>query len=198
MPQNRHWTAESNDAFLHKISFDFISQVEKKLEASSFTQAELARRLGVSEGAVSHILNNPQNLTLKTIVTYARALSIKVSIVAYDDGDPHNERGPINSEVFSTCWERAGRPSNFWAMTRTTNVAETTREAGWAYSGECILGITTTQSYGFLSNSPSFVAPRFVFDLAAGQTVNLDELVLNGTTQFIPLPRMIGEQRVGR
>ena len=125
MAHNGHWTAESNAAFVHRISADFLAQVEKRMEAIPITQGALARKLGVSEGAVSQILNNPQNLTLKTVVAYARALGIKVSLVAYDDNDPLNERGPVNSEIFSVCWENAGKPSDFWSLQESLRVVNT-------------------------------------------------------------------------
>lgn len=111
-----HWTEENIDAFAHRVAFDFIAQMESRMEASSITQAQLARKLGVSEGAVSKVLNNPQNLTVKTMVKYARALSMKPAIVAYDDADANNERGPISSSVFTTCWERAGKPHDLWSL----------------------------------------------------------------------------------
>ena len=111
-----HWTAENDEAFTHKLAFDFIAQIEKRMESLPISQTELARKLGVSEGAVSHVLNNPQNLTLKTIAKYSRALGIKPAIIAYDDGDPKNEKGLIGSGIFSTCWERAGKPRDFWSL----------------------------------------------------------------------------------
>ena len=164
MPQNRHWTAESNDAFLHRISSDFIAQLEKRLEALPITQGALARKLGVSEGAVSHILNNPQNLTLKTVVAYARALGIKVSIVAYDDDDPQNERGPIDSEIFSGCWGNAGSPRNFWdlkeAKTATTDsVLLALYQGAWSpVAGAISATCNYTQVIGAIRNA-DFVVP---------------------------------------
>jgi transcriptional regulator with XRE-family HTH domain len=128
------------------------------------TQGALARKLGVSEGAVSHILNNPQNLTLKTVVAYARALGIKVSIVAYDDGDPHNERGPIDSEIFSACWENAGSPRNFWdlkeAKTATTDsVLLTQYQGAWSPGAGAISATCNyTQVIGATCNA-DFVVP---------------------------------------
>jgi transcriptional regulator with XRE-family HTH domain len=111
-----HWTAENDDAFTHKLAFDFIAQIEKRMESLPMSQIELAHKLGVSEGAVSKVLNNPQNLTLKTIAKYSQALGVKAAIVAYDDGDPKNEKGLISSSVFSTCWEHAGKPRDFWCL----------------------------------------------------------------------------------
>jgi transcriptional regulator with XRE-family HTH domain len=116
MQNTAHWTAKSTDAFIHRITFDFITQLVKKLDSIPLSQVELAQILGVSEGAVSQVLNTPKNPTLKTAVNYARALGLKVALVAYDDRDPGNERGPINSEIFSICWERANKPADFFVL----------------------------------------------------------------------------------
>lgn len=116
MVQESHWTEESADAFAHRLAFDFIANVENRLAKLPMKQSELAQRLGVSEGAVSKLLNNPQNLTIRTIAKYSRALGMKASIVSYDDGDAKNLDGPINSGVFTACWERAGRPKDLWAL----------------------------------------------------------------------------------
>jgi transcriptional regulator with XRE-family HTH domain len=121
-----HWTAASDDAFLHRITFDFLTQVEKKMESTPISQAELAERLGVTESAVSRVLNSPQNLTLRTIVRYARAIGIKVSLVAYDDDDSEDFYGPVNSEIFSMCWQKAGRPHDYWELANNFQAISTT------------------------------------------------------------------------
>jgi transcriptional regulator with XRE-family HTH domain len=114
-----HWTENDADAFAHKMAFDFIAQIEKKIEDTPLSQVELAERLGVSEGAVSKVLNNPQNLTLKTIAKYSRALGIKAAVIAYEDGDANNERGLIPSQIFTICWARAGKPRDIWSLQTT-------------------------------------------------------------------------------
>jgi transcriptional regulator with XRE-family HTH domain len=116
MAPEQHWTEDSSDAFAHRLAFDFIAQIEKRMEALPISQIELARKLKITEGAVSKFLNNPQNLTLRTIAKYSRALGIKAAIVAYDDGDVENSHGPIASEMFTACWERVGRPHDLWAL----------------------------------------------------------------------------------
>lgn len=108
-----HWTEGGVDDFVHRLSFDFITHLAKRLESGPLTRAQLAGRLGISKGRVSQILNNPSNLTLKKAITYARALGMKASLVAYDDHDPDNHNGPISSEIFTTCWEKAGKPADF-------------------------------------------------------------------------------------
>jgi transcriptional regulator with XRE-family HTH domain len=113
---NRHWTAATTEDFLYRIAADYVSQLERIMDTSETSQAKLAERLHVSKGRVSQVLNNPGNLTLKKIVEYARALGKKVAIVAYDDDDPLNANGPVNSEIFYSCWERSGKPADFFAL----------------------------------------------------------------------------------
>jgi transcriptional regulator with XRE-family HTH domain len=118
----KHWTERSTEDFQYKIGWDFVSQIEKLIDSGETTKASLAEKLGVSKGRVSQVLSNPGNITLKNIVRYARALGKKVSIVAYDDRDPDNHNGPINSGVFLACWERAQKPADFFALNDGTSL----------------------------------------------------------------------------
>ena len=120
-----HWTERSNKDFLFRIAADFIAQLEDKMESPPISQDVIAQRLGVTKGRVSQIFNNPGNITLGKIVEYARTLEMKVSIVAYEDDDPNNERGPINSAVFNICWEKYGKPQDFWAFEEKESMAST-------------------------------------------------------------------------
>lgn len=113
---SKHWTERSIEDFLYRIGFDFVQQIEELMKPSGTSQIELAKKLGVTEGRVSQVLNNPGNLTLRKVIEYARALQKKVAIVVYDDGDPDNENGPINAEIFARCWDRSGKPADFFAM----------------------------------------------------------------------------------
>lgn len=112
---NRHWTERSVDDFVYRIAADFMSAIESAM-GGTITQAELASRLDVSEGRVSQALNKPGNLTLKKVVEYAKAVGLKVAIVAYDDGDVDNSNGPITAEIFAKCWERLGKPADFFQL----------------------------------------------------------------------------------
>lgn len=123
---NTHWTNRSNKDFLFRIAADFVAQLEDKMESMSISRDELAQRLGVTKGRVSQILNNPGNITLGKVIEYARTLEMKVSIVAYEDDDPNNERGPINSAVFNICWEKCGKPQDFWVFEENEGMATST------------------------------------------------------------------------
>ena len=119
-----HWTERSTEDFLYRISADFIAQVEEVMEQEDINQSALAQALGVTEGRVSQVLNDPGNLTLKKIAEYARAIRRKIAVVCYDDGDRANRNGPIHPSVFKTCWELAGRPKDFFPL-QSSRVATT-------------------------------------------------------------------------
>jgi len=112
----KHWTERSIKDYLFRIAADFIAQLERRMESIPVSQDELAKKLGVTKGRVSQVLNHPGNITLGKIIEYARTLSMKVSIVAYEDNDQENKRGPINPEVFRICWEKCGKPRDLWAF----------------------------------------------------------------------------------
>jgi hypothetical protein len=112
----QHWTANGVDDFVFQIASDFALQLEKKLDGGPIKNKELAERLRVSASRVSQVLNTPGNFKLRSMAEYARALGMKVAVVAYDDGDPNNSKGPINSEVFHECWRRMGRPQDFYDL----------------------------------------------------------------------------------
>jgi len=115
-----HWTTRSTEDFVYRISSDFALQIENKMDEEHITQSSLADKLGVTPGRVSQVLRNPGNLTLKKMVEYARSLGMKVSVVAYEDGDPENLNGPINSQIFSTCWQKSGKPTDFFSLQEST------------------------------------------------------------------------------
>lgn len=111
-----HWTETSLDDYKSRITFDFLDQLADFMDAGPINQKALADKLGIGESAVSQFLNNPNNLSLKTIIKYTRALGLKVSLLAYDDGDPDNTRGPIGSRVFTECWVREGKPADLFDL----------------------------------------------------------------------------------
>jgi len=116
MNASRHWTSRSTEDFVYRISSDFALQIENKMDKVGITQSGLAGRIGVTPGRVSQVLRDPGNLTLKKMVEYARSLGMKVSVVAYEDDDPDNKNGPINSQIFTACWTKSGKPSDFFSL----------------------------------------------------------------------------------
>ena len=118
---NVHWTGRSVKDYLFRIAADFIAQLENKMESLNISQDELAKKLGVTKGRVSQLINHPGNIGLAKIIEYARALGMKVSIVANEDNDPENKKGPVNSEIFRICWDKSGRPRDFWDMQKIVN-----------------------------------------------------------------------------
>jgi transcriptional regulator with XRE-family HTH domain len=120
---NQHWTAGTIQSYLSRLTFDFLGQVEQRLDSIPMSQRQLAKKLGVTEGAVSQTLNNTGGINLRQIVKYAQAVGMKVAIIAYDDNDPDNKRGPINSEIFGLCWEKMGKPIDMFDLNEAKDVA---------------------------------------------------------------------------
>lgn len=123
---NGHWTNASLESFLYRIAFDFVTQLEEIMETEKVGRGELATKLGVTKGRVSQILNHPGNLTLKNVVQYTRALDRKVALVAYEDDDTDNDDGPINPQVFVTCWKKAGKPTDLFSANVVTSTSKET------------------------------------------------------------------------
>jgi transcriptional regulator with XRE-family HTH domain len=114
-----HWTQKSTADFVYSISSNFVAQIEPKIEEEGISQNEIAEKMKKTSGRVSQLLNNPGNLSIRVMVEVARALGMKVGVVAYDDNDPDNTRGPIDPDVFRKCWENAGRPVNLFGVEET-------------------------------------------------------------------------------
>lgn len=114
--QPPHWTERSTADFQFRVAADFVRQIEAKLDSLELDQKGLAEKLKISDGRVSQVLNNPGNLNLQTMIKWSRALGMKLSILAYEDEDARNELGPIDSQVFMTCWQQCGKPRNFWDL----------------------------------------------------------------------------------
>jgi hypothetical protein len=111
----KHWTDESTENFVHRIASDFLAQLETKIEKGEVTRSELAHRLDRSPGRVSQLFN-PSNITLGSAVRLVRAMDLKVALVAYDDDDPENYNGPVNSDIFYKCWIHVGAPKTFFEL----------------------------------------------------------------------------------
>lgn len=190
MEKALHWTEENIAAFLYKIAADFVAQLEEKMASVPLSQAEVAARLKVTEGRVSQILNNPGNLTLKMIIKSARALGMKIALVAYDDNDPNNERGPINSDIFRLCWTNAGSPRTFRHLQAQESVSDAlSSEAMLVPAGARGHFIISRNAYSNRSrgHSPYSVVPRG--STSAGETT-VTSLLLNDQNGII----LTGEQ----
>jgi hypothetical protein len=112
---NKHWTSRSVEDFTYRIASDFISQIELHMENYGPTKTELAQRLQRTVGRVSQMFN-AGNITVGSAVRLSHANNMKVALVAYEDNDPDNNKGPINSEIFHRCWKHMGSPTNFFEL----------------------------------------------------------------------------------
>lgn len=79
---------DSESFELEELCFKVAHRLSERLEESGMTQARLARHLRVSPAYISKVMHGkPENMTLATIVKFARALDCRVlapKIVARD------------------------------------------------------------------------------------------------------------------
>lgn len=59
---------------------DAMRAVDDELERRGMTRKELARRLGVHPSYVSRILNDPDNMTVRTLFRVCNALDLSVTV----------------------------------------------------------------------------------------------------------------------
>ncbi len=63
-----------------KVAIDVGEQIVARMEERGMTQADLARKMGVSRARISQILRGNDNLTLKSIVAVAIGLDSRVDV----------------------------------------------------------------------------------------------------------------------
>ena len=127
-----HWTGRSADDFLYSIASDFIEDLKDRMRTLGMTQSKLANAANVNKSYVSRVFKDPGNLTLETVVKFARTVGMTVAIVAHEDTDP--DRGPIDPGVFRRCWEETGKPRDMWAFeikTAPLSVLNLTQMGEW-------------------------------------------------------------------
>ena len=77
------WEEELRDDptyVVHDMLCEVTEAICAAMQQRGITQAELARRLGVSPQYVHEFLNTPMNTTLKQIVRFAGAVGLTVSL----------------------------------------------------------------------------------------------------------------------
>lgn len=111
-----HWSERSDADRIAQIGFDFIAQLEHIMDDGNISRRDLARRLGVTPGRVSQVMEHPSNLTVTVAMRFALALNRNLALIAYDR--PSREQGPIFSEIFTECWARVGKPRDCFELRR--------------------------------------------------------------------------------
>lgn len=140
----KHWTAESIENFVHRIASDFLAQLETRIEKGEISRTELALRLDRSPGRISQLFN-PGNITIGSAVRLVRAMDLKVALVAYDDDDPENCNGPVNSDIFARCWKHMGAPTTFFELTNRTMIVGYFGHSSEAATVDTSMGIRETR-----------------------------------------------------
>jgi len=86
-----HWTERSIDDYAYYILADFLDQLDIDLSNDE-------------DDSAGYIL-------LSTIIKRAQDKGKHVALIAYDKTPV-----PIVSDIFYRCWERAGKPEDYFAL----------------------------------------------------------------------------------
>lgn len=73
----------AKDTFEYKLAsleLEVTERILEIMEEKGISRSELAERLGVSKAAISKLLNNGSNMTLKRLLTIAEALGHEVRV----------------------------------------------------------------------------------------------------------------------
>jgi hypothetical protein len=105
-----HWTAKSISSYIFAVTSNFVITLENQLTRQKKKYKDLAKALNIPMAEVMYKIDNPQFLSLVECLKWARAAGMKFILVAYDDEDTDNERGPVNCELVRLAWELLGRP----------------------------------------------------------------------------------------
>lgn len=79
----------ARDTFEYKLEgleLEVTERILQVMQEQGITRTELARRLGVSKAAVSKLLNDGSNMTLKRLLALAEALNYELRIILAPSG----------------------------------------------------------------------------------------------------------------
>lgn len=83
MTQRRDWIGEAEGDLDYQFGYLTVAigdQIAGRMQELGLTQADLAKRMGVTPGRVSQIMRGPDNLTLKSLVAVAHALDAQFDV----------------------------------------------------------------------------------------------------------------------
>ncbi|MEO0075794.1 MAG: helix-turn-helix transcriptional regulator [candidate division WOR-3 bacterium] len=90
---NEMWFKDYLEKFKDDVEFiteeviiEFTEKIVDRMEKLNLSRTELAKKLGVSKAFITKILNGNPNLTVKTMVSIAKALECKLDIELCPEG----------------------------------------------------------------------------------------------------------------
>ena len=90
-----HWTERSPGDYEFRLVSDFLRLIYMYTESDE---------------------QGGKKLSFQGLIALVRQRGLKVALLAYNDGDPKNMRGPILPDIFIHCWEKCGKPRDFFEL----------------------------------------------------------------------------------
>lgn len=90
---NEKWFSDKLDKFKDDVDFlteeailEFTEKIVCRMEEIKMSRSEFAEKLGVSKAFITKLLNGNPNLTIKTMVSIAKALNCKLELALCPSG----------------------------------------------------------------------------------------------------------------
>lgn len=90
------YTRETRPEDEKEVLQSIVDQIQKELDWKGMTRGHLAELIGTTPGNVAHVLRRKGNLTVGSVVTFARVLGlrVKVELVPKHEGPVYQIRPP--------------------------------------------------------------------------------------------------------
>ena len=116
------------DALTEDLVLDVTEQLYRRMQERGMRPSELAKRLGVSRAFVSQLLNGKSNMTLRTLVGVAFALSLRIRI----EFQPKDATAkPENAPSIGAQTSRIGRPERVLDAVRRYSLSRDQEQLIW-------------------------------------------------------------------
>jgi len=113
MGNKRHWTGESIESYISRMSFDFVCQVREHMKANEMTVGDVAKVLKTSVVPVDLMLDHGFKHSMNTMIQLAAAVGLELTIFAHAPDRAFSD-GPILGSVIRACWEGFGSPTDLY------------------------------------------------------------------------------------
>lgn len=151
---------DQNEEFifaLENLRADFQYAVLKALKQQGISQAELARRLGVSAPWVSQILSDEANITIESAARVIAALKLDLSF--REMSEPAEAAAAVEEATTPPLPQK--RSGNAWQEINSAKPLPASSEAGPASETAVFMHIVVRQSHSRRHRSPIVASENF-------------------------------------
>lgn len=113
-----HWTDKNFKSYKTKFMFDFIIQLENKMDELGIDEEDISNHLNISVKKFNKIMNNPKKLKLKTIYKISKLINCHIGLILYDRkyGISKEHHGPVCPIIIEKSWKLCDNPVDMFEI----------------------------------------------------------------------------------